>query len=149
MQTQDMKSLHEFWNWADQEKPSATLFAMMTGVQGKMTDEAQEAVDTAVEILERQCANPNDLKHRGTLKTLSCAILQAWESTPLEHVPEVEPKPCTLVFDLSALCLPDETMRALINGPWPEDEKYLNHGRVSDFVVDPFIRDRDRSNPED
>lgn len=133
-----MKTLLEFWSWAEVEKPHPANFIRMAGVNGNMTDQAQEAVDTAVEIIERQCACASGLEHRGALKDLSVAILTAWEVTPVEkREPEPEAPPIKLSFqqilgrtaDMVVLAVEKVDLKSVsITEPWPEDEKWRKHG---------------------
>lgn len=81
----DIESLNRFWQWADNEKPDPTLFMQKAGVMGPLTEEAQEALDVADEVLSARLpegfAVPTET-WRSALKSLSLATLYSWMVLP-------------------------------------------------------------------
>src|SRR5688572_7229255 len=110
---EDLKSLNRFWQWSDNEKPEPALFERKAGKDGPLTEEAQEALEYAYNVIEARDTNSMGMCSRAALKPLSMAILYAWMVLPkrsgvapeslkvsadiIAHFPNVPaPKPPTL-----------------------------------------------------
>jgi len=81
-ESEDMISLNKFWHWSDNERPSRDLFDDKATAGGPLTDEAQEAMQQAVEVVGLRAPDvlhPSGEVLRPAIKVLSLAILQAWE----------------------------------------------------------------------
>lgn len=141
-ESEDMKSLRKFWHWADFERPSRELFDEKATAGGPLTEEAQEAMQQAVEVVGLRapdCLHPSGEVLRPAIKVLSLMILQAWEmlkQNPMivEALEKQETRDfsvqgeLTAYFDMETLKLD----RGLTSPPLPKMTAIL--GRLSDFA---------------
>lgn len=81
-QDKDIDSLNKFWHWADHERPDRDLFDAKATAGGPLTEEAQEAMQQAVEVVGLRAPDvlhPSGEVLRPAIKLLSLAILEAWQ----------------------------------------------------------------------
>lgn len=81
-QDNDIDSLNKFWHWADNERPDRDLFDKKATAEGPLTDEAQEAMQQAVEVVSLRapdCLHPSGEVLRPAIKAVSFAIMYAWK----------------------------------------------------------------------
>lgn len=77
-----METLKKFWHWADNERPDRDLFDVKATAGGPLSEEAQEAMQQAVEVVglrSPDCLHPTGIVLRSAIKLLSFAILEAWQ----------------------------------------------------------------------
>lgn len=81
-----MKTLEQFWNWAENERPGTDRFEEMAiGRKSPMSDEAQEALEQAADVLNLRLSDavrPSASHLWPQLKELSITILKAWTAIP-------------------------------------------------------------------
>lgn len=81
-QDKDLESLNKFWHWADNERPDRDLFDKKATAGGPLTEEAQEAMQSAVEVVSLRapdCLHPSGEVLRPAIKAVSFAIMYAWK----------------------------------------------------------------------
>lgn len=81
-ESKDLESLRKFWHWADNEHPSRELFDAKASAEGPLTEEAQEAMQEAVQIVSLRspsCLHLTGEVLRPMIKHVSLCILQAWQ----------------------------------------------------------------------
>lgn len=77
-----METLKKFWHWADNERPSRDVFDVKATAGGPLSEEAQEALQQAVEVVGLRAPDvlhPSGEVLRPAIKLLSLAILEAWQ----------------------------------------------------------------------